>query len=155
LVSKQVVVLCRHGVRLPEHSFPKFTFFPINKLWWGKFGGQLTPVGVEQMRRVGEQLGWIYSPLMQPSIGKSVFDEAYHFHQEWEQLTNPFNKGVQPRSSLHEHFRKLIRPVHEKVQVRYVTSPKLDHTYLCTSTSASSSDPCTRKCKCDMLPHRS
>ena len=40
----QVVVLCRHGVRLPEHSFPNFTFFPVNKSWWSNFGGQLSPV---------------------------------------------------------------------------------------------------------------
>mmetsp|Transcript_3468 Transcript_3468/g.6492 ORF Transcript_3468/g.6492 Transcript_3468/m.6492 type:complete len:771 (+) Transcript_3468:250-2562(+) len=114
---EQVVVLCRHGVRLPEHSFPNFTLFPLNQKWWTKFGGQLTPVGVEQMRRIGERLGWYYAPTLRPSIGQSVFDAASGFHSAWEALTDPFHAGAQPRSALHERFRSLIAPVKEKVEV--------------------------------------
>lgn len=100
-------------LRIDFFRFAQLTGRGFAVLWL-----ELRQVGVEQMRRIGERLGWYYAPTLRPSIGQSVFDAASGFHSAWEALTDPFHAGAQPRSALHERFRSLIAPVKEKVEVR-------------------------------------
>jgi hypothetical protein len=55
-----VVVVARHGVRLPLKPFPGDTHWPRERSFWDAYGGRLTPVGINQHVRLGERLRRVY-----------------------------------------------------------------------------------------------
>jgi len=53
---RAVAVVARHGARLPLKSFPRTLRWPASAAFWQAYGGKLTPVGMEQQRRLGAKL---------------------------------------------------------------------------------------------------
>jgi broad specificity phosphatase PhoE len=53
---KMVVVIMRHGARFPLKPFPLTSSWPRRPEFWDKFGGRLTPIGQEQLHKLGSRL---------------------------------------------------------------------------------------------------
>lgn len=67
---RQVIVVCRHGARLPtKGTFKNDLSWPVSSWFWEKYQGQLTPIGCQQGMSLGAELRQHY-------IGSSEFPSA-------------------------------------------------------------------------------
>lgn len=54
--SLAVIIVHRHGARLPNVIFPGDVMFPSNPKFWDKYNATLIPIGVKQARRLGKSM---------------------------------------------------------------------------------------------------
>eukprot|EP00039_Didymoeca_costata_P011451 m.160806 g.160806 ORF g.160806 m.160806 type:complete len:1385 (-) comp15175_c2_seq1:1666-5820(-) len=52
---RSAVVIVRHGARLPLKAFGNSVHWPKSKAFWEKHGGNLTPVGTQQLMSLGQR----------------------------------------------------------------------------------------------------
>lgn len=53
---RNVIVVVRHGARFPLKPFPQDGHWPKEMDFWRLYGGRLTPVGTQQLYRLGQRL---------------------------------------------------------------------------------------------------
>lgn len=53
---KQIIIVHRHGARIPSRALANDISWPTSDIFWRKFATSLTPVGSKQMHEIGQDL---------------------------------------------------------------------------------------------------